>query len=169
MKKLMMAVAVLAVCGFSVNAQAQAKIGVVNADQVIYESARGKAFLKELESYAKQKEEEIKAVVTEAQQVQKEYQSKLASLSDEKRAEMEKQLSDYQIRVKRMQDDGKREFQIKQQEGFERFRKILEPIVTTIAKEKGLDLVFSRGQSGIVYLSPAVDLTSEVIKRFDAQ
>ena len=169
MKKLMVAVVVLVSLMFTANAQAQTRVGVVDADQVIYESAKGKAFLKELESFAKQKEEEIKRVVSEAQALQNEYKSKLASLSEDKRVEMEKQLGDYQIRVKRMQDDAKREMNIKQQEGFERFRSILQPIVEAMAKEKGLDVVFSRGQSGIVYLSPAVDMTPEVIKKLDAQ
>ena len=169
MKKLMVAVVVLAGLMVAANAQAQTKIGVVDADQVIYESAKGKAFLKELETFAKQKDDQMKQIVTEAQTLQKEYQSKLASLSEDKRVEMEKQLSDYQIRVKRMQDDAKREFGMKQQEGFERFRRILQPIVETMAKERALDIVFSRAQSGIVYLSPAVDLTPEVVKKFDAQ
>lgn len=169
MKKLMVAVVVLAGLLAAANVQAQTRIGVVDADQVIYQSAKGKAFLKELETYAKQKDEEIKGVVAEAKTLQQEYQSKLASLSEDKRLDMEKQLGNYQTRIQRMQEDAKREFTIKQQTGFERFRKILQPIVEAMAKEKGLDIVFSRAQSGIVYLSPAVDLTPEVVKKFDVQ
>jgi len=82
---------------------------------------------------------------------------------------MGKKLSDYQTRIKRMQEDAKRALQIKQKEGFEKFQKLLQPIIDQLAKEKNLDVVFSRAQSGIVYLSPNADLTAEVIKRVNAQ
>jgi len=169
MKKLF--VSVLVMCGLlvSASAYAQAKIGVVDADQVILKSAKGKKFMTDMDALAQQKKAAIDKVVSEAQALQKEYQSKAASLSEDKRVEMEKRLSDYQIQVKRMNDDAKRELNLKQQEQLEKFRKMLQPIVEQLAKERGLDVVFSRAQSGIVYLSPAVDLTDEVIKRFDAQ
>lgn len=147
---------------------AQTKVAVLDADQVILQSQKGKAFLKELDAFAKQKDAAIKKKVAEFQQLQKEYRAKAPSLSEDKAMEMQKKLSDMQIEIKRMQDDAKREFQLKQTKGFEKFRKILQPIVEQIAKEKGIDIVFSRAQSGIAYHSPAVDITQEVIKRFDA-
>lgn len=169
MKKFLLAVTVLVGVMTTVSAFAQTKVGVVDADKVIYESAKGKKFLGDLDAFVKQKQGEIKAVVAEAQQVEKEYKTKLASLSEDKRAAMEKRLSDYQIQVKRMQDDAKRELSIKQKEGFEKFRKILEPIIDQLAKEKNIDIVLSKAQSGVIYSSPAVDFTADVIKKFDAQ
>ncbi len=44
----------------------------------------------------------------------------------------------------------------------------LIPIVTQLGKEKALDIIFDLGKSGAVYFNPAVDLTEEVIKRYDA-
>jgi hypothetical protein len=40
--------------------------------------------------------------------------------------------------------------------------------VDAIAKEKGLHMVFSIADSGILWPDPGLDLTAEVIKRFDA-
>ncbi len=169
MKKISLVLMVLVTLVASSAVMAQTRIGVVDADQVIYKSAKGKAFLQSLNNYVKQKQDAIKKVVIEAQKTEKEYKSKLASLSDEKQLAMEKKLSDYQTKIKRMQEDAKREYQIKQKEGFDKFQKILTPIISQLAKEKNLDVVFSRASSGIVYLSPTADLTAEVIKRVDAQ
>ena len=168
MKKFLVLGAVIFGLLISNGAFAQTKIAILDADRVILESQKGKAFLKELDAFAKQKDAEIKKKVAEFQQLEKEYRAKAASLSEDKAMEMQKKLSDMQIEIKRMQDDAKREFQLKQTKGFEKFRKILQPIVEQIAKEKGIDIVFSRAQSGIAYFSPAVDITPEVIKRFDA-
>jgi outer membrane protein len=169
MKKLSVVVLALVALISSSAVMAQSRVGVVDADQVIYKSAKGKALLQGLNNLVQQKQNEIKQVVAEAQQTEKEYKTKLASLSDEKKLAMEKKLSDYQTRIKRMQEDAKRELQIKQKQEFERFQKLLQPIIDQLAKEKNLDVVFSRAQSGIVYLSPTADLTAEAIKRVDAQ
>ncbi|PJB82488.1 MAG: hypothetical protein CO090_02420 [Acidobacteria bacterium CG_4_9_14_3_um_filter_49_7] len=169
MKKLSVVVLALVALISSSAVMAQSRVGVVDADQVIYKSVKGKALLQGLNNLVQQKQNEIKQVVAEAQQTEKEYKTKLVSLSDEKKLAMEKKLSDYQTRIKRMQEDAKRELQIKQKEGFEKFQKLLQPIIDQLAKEKNLDVVFSRAQSGIVYLSPTADLTAEAIKRADAQ
>ncbi len=168
MKKLGLFCAIILALIFTGSVFAQTKVAVVDADQVILQSQRGKAFLKELDAFAKKKDAEIKKKVAEFQQLQKEYRAKAPSLSEDKAMEFQKRLSDMQIEIKRMQDDASREFKLKRDKGFEKFRKILQPIIEKIAKEKGIDIIFSRAQSGIAYHSPAVDITQEVIKRFDA-
>jgi len=168
MKKIGVFCAVVLAMIFSGNLYAQTKIAVVNPQRVISESQKGKAFIKELEAFAKKKDEVIKRKIAEFQQLQKEYRAKAASLSEDKAMEMQKKLSDMQIQIKRMQDDAQRELKLKQTKGFERFNKILQPIIEQIAKEKGIDLVMQLGPNGIVYFSPAIDITPEVIKRFDA-
>ncbi len=169
MKKFIVISAVIMGIIFSGSVFAQTKIAVLDPNRVIGQSQRGKAFLKELNAFAQQKDAEIKKKVEEFQKLEKEYRAKAPSLSEEKAMEMQKKLSDMQIEIKRMQDDAKREFQLRQTKGFDKFRKILKPIVDQIAKEKGIDIVFAIGQGGsIIYFSPAVDITDEVIKRFDA-
>ena len=41
-------------------------------------------------------------------------------------------------------------------------------IIEGLAKEKGLDLVLDLGASGTVFFNPAMDITAEVISRYDA-
>src|SRR5438874_154875 len=48
------------------------------------------------------------------------------------------------------------------------FVKKLTPIIDQLAAEKGLQLVFNAGQSGISWAAPGLDLTSDVIKKLDA-
>jgi len=169
MKKLLMVlVCVVSVFGTSASF-AQVKIGVFNADQVIQQSAKGKKFIAELKALADKKEALIKAEFEKAEALRKEYVSKQASLAPEKAAEMQKTLSDYQTKIRRLQEDAKKEFKMAEGKGYQKFSKLIEPVVKEMAKAKNLDLIFNRSQSGIVYMSATVDLTAEIAKQIDAK
>ena len=49
------------------------------------------------------------------------------------------------------------------------FRAQLAPIIEEVSKEKGLQFVFGLEQAGIVWWSPAVDISEDVVKRLDAR
>jgi len=40
-------------------------------------------------------------------------------------------------------------------------------IVDELVKERGYDLVFDLSSSGLIYFQPALDITEEVIKKYD--
>ena len=44
----------------------------------------------------------------------------------------------------------------------------LTPIIQEVANDKGLHLLFSVVDSGLVWADPALDITTEVIQKFDA-
>ena len=48
------------------------------------------------------------------------------------------------------------------------FQAKLYPIIQQVVAEKGIEVLFSQRDSGIVFANPALDLTADVIKRFDA-
>jgi len=51
---------------------------------------------------------------------------------------------------------------------FMKLQSELMPIVQAVGKEKGLDIIFDVQKSGAVYWAPAVDVTEDIIKRYDA-
>jgi outer membrane protein len=88
-------------------------------------------------------------------------------VSEDKLAEMSKQLENKNIAMRRFEDDAKRELEDarrKQLGGLE--AKIL-PIINAIGQEQGFTLIFNKFQSGLVYADEAVDITDEVIQRFN--
>ena len=44
----------------------------------------------------------------------------------------------------------------------------LTPIIQEVANDKGLHMLFSVVDSGLVWADPALDITTEVIQKFDA-
>ena len=49
------------------------------------------------------------------------------------------------------------------------FRATLAPIIDEVSRERGLQFVFGLEQAAIVWWSPAVDISDDVVKRLDAK
>ena len=47
------------------------------------------------------------------------------------------------------------------------FQKKLLPVIDAVAQERGLHMIFSVADAGVVWANPGLDLTPDVIKRFD--
>lgn len=159
----------LALCLAPTLALAQGpKIGVVNANRVVQECKKGKAFFNELEGFKKKKDDEIKELVTSLQNKQKDAQAKAASMSEDKKRDTVRDLEGMERDIKRRGEDAQRETTAKLNEGLERFQRELGPLIRQIALEQGLQLVFNDGpSSGIVFRDPSVDITDAVIKKYD--
>ena len=48
------------------------------------------------------------------------------------------------------------------------FQDKLRPVLDGVVKELGVGLLFSAGDAGAIFIDPSLDITGEVIKRFDA-
>lgn len=144
------------------------KVAVVNANRVVQECKKGKAFFAELEVYKAKKDTELKAMVAELQDKQKDAQTKSASMSEDKKRDVLKVLEDGERDIKRRGEDAQRDTQARLNDGLERFQRELGPLIRQIALEKGLHLVFNDGpSSGIVFRDVTIDITEDVIKKYD--
>ncbi len=83
----------------------------------------------------------------------------------EKEREYQTKLRDFQ----RLQTDYQDELRRKDRELTEKILKDLEMIVKKIGEEGKYTIILERNQPTIIYISTALDLTEEVIKRFDQQ
>ena len=149
-------------------AMGQSKLGVVNANRVVQECKKGKAFFAELEEYKKGLDGKIQALIKEAQDKQKDAQAKAASMSEDKKRDVVRELEKMDLEIKRQGEDAQRTTQTKLNEGLENFQRALGPLIRQIALEQGLHLVFNDGpSSGIVFRDQSIDITDAVIKKYD--
>ena len=72
------------------------------------------------------------------------------------------------VEIDRAQQDAQAEVQELQQQQLAAFQDKLRPVVEALVKELGVGLLFSAGDAGAIYIDPSLDITAEVIKRFDA-
>ena len=146
-----------------------AKFGVIDVERVVSESAAGKeAFLK-LKKIQEKKMEEAKQFEKSLVDLQKQMEEQKFVLSEQKMKDLQKQFEDRQIAYKRFKDDTERELKTARDEELKKLEDKIFPIINQMGKEMGFALLFNKFNSGLVFADDGVDVTDEVLKRFNSQ
>jgi outer membrane protein len=161
------AVATAALLALPASAQSTQKVGVIEVQRIVQESAVGKESLARIQKVQAGKQEDLGKRQNELRDLEKRIQEQGKSLSEEA---MEKLQKDYQTKaldLKRFQDDAQRELEeLQRKELGELERKVL-PVIEAVSKEQGYTLVFNKYQSGLLHADAGVDITDAVIQKFN--
>ena len=91
----------------------------------------------------------------------------LMSIS-EKLAELNKQLEDATIDIRRYRDDKEREGQKMQADGLKEIEKQLEPIFEEVRNEGGYDLILNNVPGVVVMVGERAEITQKVLDKLNA-
>jgi len=168
MKKFLvsMAVAALAIPALA-QSSAPARVAVIDVNKVLSTSTAGKTAAAKLKQLQEDKMARAQKLDEEIKQLDNDINTKKISLSEEKLADMQKQLSDKKIAMQRFAQDADRELQEAQGRVMQDLNVKIMPVVDQIGKEMGLAAIFNKFESGLIYASDAIDITDVVIKRFN--
>jgi Skp family chaperone for outer membrane proteins len=145
-----------------------AKVGVVNLQQIASLSVEGKASTAKVQALITKKQAEAAAKAKTLQDNKTKLQTGGALLNDIARAQLEKDIERQTVESDRFQQDAQAEITEMQTQLQGDFQQRLFPILNQLVQEKGLHILLSAADAGIVAADPAIDLTLEAIKRFDA-
>lgn len=148
-------------------AQGGLKVAVIDVERILLESNRGKTALQEIDALRKTKQEEGQAMQKELTDLQARFTEGRLSLSEDKLAELRKQVEDKSIALQRFNDDATRELTKKRNEVLDEIERSIFPVINEIGKEGGYTLMFNKYNSGLVYADEAVDITARVIERYN--
>lgn len=143
------------------------KIAVVDPQRILQFSKEGKKILSELEAYKSRKEAEIQRRSKEVKKLEDKIATQRLTLSQDALQKLMEELDRKRTALKRYVEDAQKELAKLQQEKFLAFQREARRVVEKVAKQKGILIVFDRMQSGIVYHSPVIDITNDVIKELD--
>src|SRR5678815_314699 len=146
---------------------AGAKYAFINIQRVASESAQGKALSSRVQALNAQKVTELNDKNKALQTSQQKLDSGASVLSDAARAQLAKDIDRQQTEIQRFTDDAQKDVEEMQNELQAEFQQKLGPVIQQIAQEKKLDILFSALDAGIVWADAGLDLTTEVIRRFD--
>jgi len=169
MKRMMVCGAwLLALTALALPAAAQATVAVIDVQRVVTDSDPGKESLQRLMTLQNEKIEEGRNLQTELTALREQFNKQRLTLSEQKLEEMTGQIEDKTISLQRFEDDAKRSLEEARRTALGRLEQQIMPIINEIGKERGLTLIFNKFQdSGIIYADDAVDITDEVIRRFN--
>ena len=148
-------------------AQETFEIGVINSAKVMQTSAEGKKAMFTL----KQKEQQINDALTKIDNQAKELELKLSTqklvLSLESQQQMAYDLEQLRTERIRAEEDYTKEYKQLEFSLVTKIRSEVFPIIETVAKEKNFRLVLDLSVTGAAYVDPVIDITDEVIQRYD--
>jgi outer membrane protein len=144
---------------------AGAKIAVVDLQRIANESAEGKSASAKIQSLNDKKVAELNDMNKELQATQQKLVAG-ALLTDSAKAQIQKDIDRLNRDIQRFTQDAQAEIEDLQQQVQVEFQRKLMPIIELVAVDKGVQIVFA-SDTGLVWSDTAVDLTAEVIRRFD--
>ena len=162
------AAALVLAAGAAPAAAQELKVAVINTEQVLLESDTGKAALAELRTLREAKEADGTALQQSVEDLRKRLTEGRLSLAEDKIAELEQQLEEKGIALRRFQDDASRELNKRRDEVLATIDRKVLPIINQLGREQGYSLIFRKFESGLVFASEEVDITAEIIRRLDA-
>ena len=148
-------------------AAAQSRVAVIDVQRVVAESDPGKEAIQKLKAISDAKIQEGQAMQQEMATLQDQYNKQRFTVSEARMAEMSKELEDKNIVIRRFEDDAKRELDEVRRRELGGLEERILPIINQIGMEEGITLIFNKFQSGLVYADEAVDITDDVIRRFN--
>lgn len=169
--RLVSALALVALISTSAFAQVidATKIGAINLSYVARMSKAGKEGLSRIEAVSRQKAAEVEARAAELEKQQTDFRVSSTGLSPRAIADLQRTFEKSKVDFERLQQDAQKEIEAMQTQFEIEFRAKLTPVIDEVSKEKGLQFVFGLEQAAIVWSSPAVDISDDVVKRLDAK
>lgn len=154
---------------FPIYAADVAKIGVIDFQKILDESSAGKIVKKEITDKGGEFQKKLQAEKDQLDEMSKAFEREKLVLSKEKINEKQR---DFRIRVndlKKMQDDFAKEFKRMELTLLNKTQKDVIEIANEIGKAEGYLLILEKKTSGVIYRPDHIDITDQVIKKYNQQ
>ena len=147
---------------------AQQKIAVIDVARIMTESKRGQEVVRQLEKLQVDKRAELDDLNNEMVELRNRIQEGRLSLAEDALEKLRMQLQEMAVKLERAREDAERELQAMQQNDIKKVEDDVLPIIQEVGRELGYTLIFNKFQSGLVFAADEVDITDEILARFNA-
>ncbi len=130
-------------------------IVVLDVEKIIKESAPSKQIQSDLTAWADSAKAQIQAKAQEVDRAQA-------------AGRPAKEVEGLKMATMQMQQQAREEFQKRQNEASDKMRETFNPVIDTLAKETGWDLVLNKQDQVTIWAGDAMDQTDLVIQRLNA-
>jgi len=147
---------------------ADTRIGLLDFQRIAATSAEGKAAMARLEDLRTRRMTDLSERNTRLQALQTKLVEGAAVLSDQARAQLQRDIDRAQVDIQRFAQDADTELEELQRTLLTDFQAKVAPVVVQLAQDKGLHVIFDVAEAGLAWFSPALDLSAEIVARLDA-
>jgi Skp family chaperone for outer membrane proteins len=148
-------------------AQQTSKVAIINSQQAFETSVEGKKALTQMQ----ERENKIKTDIQKLDDSVRLLENKLTTgrltMTNEALMAIQADIDKKATERKRYEEDAARDGQAFANNIIQKIRNEMVSIIEGLAKEKGYDLVLDMVTSGVVTSNPTIDITTEVVRRYD--
>ncbi len=144
------------------------RIAVADVQGAIATTAEGKTVLEGIQKKYEPRRRQLEADQKELQAIQDRYTRQGTTLSESERLRLERQLQESQRVYRRDQEDLQAEYQSAQQDAAQRLGQKMLRVIHEFAAQNGYVLVIDYRQIPIHYIHKSLDITPDLIRRYDA-
>jgi len=129
---------------------------------------KAKKAIAQLEERNRKNQQDLSKLDEQIRQLETKLNTQQLTMSQEALLSLSADLDRKRTERQRIAEDANRDMQELQQRLFLKIQSEVMPVIAKLGQEKGIDLILDLRASGVLYFNPAIDLTDEVIKRYDA-
>jgi len=144
---------------------AETRIGIINAQRLLQETARGKAVSAKIENVGKDKRIQAQALQAEIVKLEKDIASPALNISTKEKKALD--LQNKKTELKRFIEDSDAEIQRLSQIELGTLQEEIKPIIQKVGQQKGLTVIMEI--TVVAYFDETADITNDVIKMMDSQ
>ena len=153
----------LLLCVSSAWAQADLKIGVVNLDRILKESAPAQRAQKRIEAEVSKREQEMSKLAEQIKRLQEKSDKDGLTLSDSERNRREAELREITRDFQRKQREAREDINQRRNEELSQVLERANKVVRQIAESEKFDIILQEA----VYANSRIDITEKVVRAMD--
>lgn len=157
---------VLAVVG-ATYAQQVSKVAIINSQKAFETCAEGKKALAQMQDRDTKIKNDIQKLDDAIRLLENKLSTGRLTMTNEALAGIQSDIEKKTTERKRYEEDATRDGQAFANNLINKIRGEMVVVIENLAKERGLELVLDAMSSGVVTASPTIDITDEVIRRYD--
>lgn len=144
-------------------AHAQGKIGFVNTERILRDSAPAQRAQKKIESEFKKRDQELGRMAEQLKSIQNEMERSAVTMSESQRRTKEREFGDLNREFQRTQREFREDLNQRRNEELARVVEQANRVIRQIAAQEEFDIVLQDA----VYANPRIDITDKVIKALE--
>lgn len=152
-----------------VSAAPELKVGYVDIQAVLAQSAVGKAAQKSYEQEVTSAQQDLDKKKQQLEKQKEAFDKQRDSLSVTARAQKEEELITLDKDLKRSFQDSQETLRRRNAQIVSDLVRDVREVVNAVGKEQSFTMIFERSGQGVLYADTQVDLTAQVISRFEAK
>jgi outer membrane protein len=146
-------------------ASAQTKVGIVNVQTAILDTAEIKKAQGELETRYKPRQQKVESLQRELAELQNKLQTMAGKLTPQAEQDMQVSGQRKQREMQRLVDDLQADVDRERNEILSKSGTRMQEVVKKLAEERGLDVIIDVANT--LYFKPTLDLTKEAVAAYD--